>query len=201
MNPEVFNELARTRRSVFPDQFEAGNPVADDIVKEIVTNALWAPNHGKSEPWHFFVFSGEGIQTFSTFQSELYKATTPDNFKEATYQKLQQQPLKASHVIAICMKKTPNKNIPEMEDIAAVGCAVENLWLSVSAYGLGGYWTTGGITFREQAKQYFNLGAEDKLMGFFLLGKVAIPSTGAKRQPFEEKVTWISGPSEEFTVK
>lgn len=200
MNPESFNELARTRRSVFPDQFDAGRKVDDAIVKEIVTNALWAPNHGKSEPWHFTVFSGEGVQTFATFQSELYKITTPDNFKEATYTKLQQQPLKASHVIAICMKKTPNKNIPEMEDIAAVGCAVENIYLSVSAYGLGGYWTTGGITFREKAKEYFNLGPEDKLMGFFLLGHVAVPSTGGKRQPFEEKVTWVDGPSAQFTV-
>ncbi|RZK32811.1 MAG: hypothetical protein EOO61_16570, partial [Hymenobacter sp.] len=68
------------------------------------------------------------------------------------------------HVIAIGMKKTPNKNIPEMEDIAAVACAVENIYLSVTAYGLGGYWTTGGITFREKAKEYFDLGAEDKLL-------------------------------------
>jgi len=192
MNPEEFNELARTRRSTFPDQFVAGEPVDDAIVKEIVTNALWAPNHGKSEPWHFTVFSGKGVQHFADYQSELYKETTPDNFKEVTYQKLQTQPLKASHVIALSMKKTPNKNIPEWEDIAAMGCAVQNIYLSVSAYGLGGYWTTGGITSREKAKEFFNLGPEDKLMGFFFLGHVAIPSTGAKRQPFEEKVTWIT---------
>ena len=191
MSPESFNELARSRRSTFPDQFQAGVAVDDAIIKEIVTNALWAPNHGKAEPWHFTIFSGEGLKTFATFQSELYKETTPDNFKEATYQKLQQQPLKCSHVIAISMKKTPNKNIPEMEDIAAVGCAVENMYLSVTAYGLGGYWTTGGVTYREKAKEYFNLGPDDKLMGFFMVGHIAIPSTGARRQPFEEKVTWI----------
>ncbi|RYY52874.1 MAG: nitroreductase [Chitinophagaceae bacterium] len=191
MNPESFNELARNRRSTFPDQFAEGSPVDDAIVQEIVTNALWAPNHGKAEPWHFTIFSGEGLKTLSTWQSELYKETTPDNFKEATYLKLQKQPLQASHVIALCMKKTPNKNIPEWEDLAAMGAAVQNIYLGVTAYGLGGYWTSGGVTSREKAKEYFNLGPDDKLMGFFLLGHVAIPSTGAKRQPFDEKVTWV----------
>lgn len=192
MNPEQFNELVRARRSVFPDQFIAGRPVDDEIIKQILINATWAPNHGKAEPWHFTVFSGQGLQTLADFQSELYRQTTPDNFKEITFNKLKQQPLKASHIIAIGMKKTPNKNIPEMEDIAAVACAVENIYLSVTAYGLGGYWTTGGITYREAAKSYFGLGEEDRLLGFFYIGHVAIPSTGATRQPLEEKVKWVN---------
>ncbi len=192
MTPEEFNALARSRRSVFPDQFDAGKKIDDAIIKEILTNAIWAPNHGREEPWHFTVFTGEGLKQLSEFQSELYKQTTPDNFKELTYTKLQQQPLKASHIIAIGMKKSNNKNIPEAEDIAAVACAVQNIYLSVTAYGLGGYWTTGGITYRPQAKSFFGLGEQDKLLGFFYIDHIAIPSTGATRLPLEEKVTWIN---------
>ncbi len=75
-----------------------------------------------------------------------------------------------------------------MEDVA---CAVQNIYLSVSAYGLGGYWTTGGITYNENAKPFFDLGEVDKLLGFFYIGHVAVPSTGATRLPIEEKVKWI----------
>lgn len=192
MTPEQFNALARSRRSTFPDQFVAGKKIDDAIITEILTNACWAPNHGQSEPWHFTVFTDEGLQTLADFQSELYKETTPDGFKEATYQKLKITPQKASHVIAIGMKRTTAKNIPEMEDIAAVACAVQNIYLSVTAYGLGGYWTTGGITFREKAKAYFGLGEQDKLLGFFYIGHIAVPSGSAKRAPFEEKVTWVN---------
>jgi nitroreductase len=190
--PGIFNQLARSRRSVFPDQFEAGKKVDDAIIKEILTNATWAPNHGREEPWQFTVFTGEGLKKLADFQSELYKQTTPDNFKEVTYNKLQQQPLKASHIISIGMKKSTNKNIPEVEDIAAVACAVQNIYLSVTAYGLGGYWTTGGITYRPQAKSFFGLGEQDKLLGFFYVGHIAIPSTGATRLPLDEKVKWIN---------
>jgi nitroreductase len=186
-----FNKLVRERRSVFPDQFDENRKVDDEIINEILINATWAPNHGREEPWLFTVFTGEGLKKLATFQSELYKQTTPDNFKELTYQKLQQQPLKASHIIAIGMKKSVNKNIPEVEDIAAVACAVQNIYLSVTAYGLGGYWTTGGITYRPQAKSFFGLGDDDKLLGFFYVGHVAIPSTGGARKAIEEKVNWI----------
>jgi nitroreductase len=191
MIPDLFNQLTRSRRSTFPDQFATAKKVDDTIIKEILTNAIWAPNHGKEEPWQFTVFSGEGLKILAAFQSELYKELAGDNFKEITYNKLQQQPLKASHIIAIGMKRSNNKNIPETEDIEAVACAVQNIYLSVTAYGLGGYWTTGGITYKEEAKSFFGLGEKDKLLGFFYIGHIAIPSVGATRIPVEEKTTWI----------
>ena len=191
MKPELFNELARNRRSVFPDQFDPGKKIDDNIIEEIITNATWAPDHGRSEPWQFSVFTGEGLKTLADFQSELYQQEARDNFKEATYIKLQRQPLKASHIISIGMKRTTTKNIPETEDIAAVACAVQNIYLSVTAYGLGGYWTTGGVTYLEKAKSFFGLGEQDKLLGFFYIGHVAIPSVGATRAPIEEKMKWI----------
>ncbi len=191
MLPEEFNQLARSRRSVFPDQLVAGKPVDESIIDEILVNACWAPNHGRTEPWQFTVFSGEGLQKLAAFQSSLYKATTGDNFKEATFIKMQQQPLKASHIIAIGMKRSALKNIPEIEDIEAVACAVQNIYLSVTAYGLGGYWTTGGVTYKEEAKSFFGLGEDDQLLGFFYIGHVAVPSAGGSRSPLEQKVNRI----------
>lgn len=184
------NNLIRSRRSVFPDQFEAGRPVDDDIIREILINATWAPNHGKEEPWRFTVFSGEGLKRLATLQSELYKKEAGERFKEMTFQKLQANPLKASHIIAIGMRRSEKKNIPESEDIAAVACAVQNIYLSVTAYGLGGYWTTGGITYYDSARELFGLEEGDRLLGFFYIGHVAIPSTGSSRKPLEERVVW-----------
>ena len=185
------NELIRTRRSVFPSQFVPGKPVSRDIIEQILINATWAPNHGQAEPWQFTVFSGVGLKKLAGFQSELYKTTSGENFKQATYEKLRSNPLLASHIIALGMKRTTTKRIPEIEDIEAVACAVQNIYLSVSAYGLGGYWTTGGVTYLEEAKSFFGLKEEDKLLGFFYIGHVAIPSPPAKRSALEEKITWV----------
>lgn len=190
-NPEEINELIKARRSTFPAQYDAGKKVDDEIVKQILENATWAPNHGQTEPWKFMVFTGEGLQKLATFQAELYKKEAGENFKEATYKNLSANPLKASHVIALCVKRDPNKKFPEVEEIAAVACAVQNMYLTVTAYGLGGYWTTGGVTYKQSAKEFFGLGEDDKLLGFFYLAHIATPSPQGKRKSVEEKVEWV----------
>jgi nitroreductase len=192
-NVEEFNHLIRNRRSVFPKQFEEGRQVPQELVRQILENATWAPTHGITEPWHFVVFSGNGLKKLADFQSELYKATAGAKFKEDKYQNLKNNPLKASHVIALCMRRDPTGKIPEIEEIEAVAAAVQNIYLSVTVYGLGGYWTTGGITYAEEAKSFFGLGEEDKLLGFFYLGYVAIPSPAGKRKPVDEKLKWVDG--------
>lgn len=193
LDPRDFNELVRNRRSVFPSQFDSSKNIPDEIVKQLLVNATWAPNHGMAEPWFFKVFTGAGLQKFANLQSSLYKEHAGDNFKEDKFIKLQQTPLLASHIISIGMKRTTTKQIPEIEDIEAVACAVQNIYLSVAAYGLGGYWTTGGVTYLEEAKYHFGLGAPDKLLGFFYLAYIAVPSPNANRKPLEEKVEWIVG--------
>lgn len=190
-NIDQINHLIRNRRSVFADQFEQGKQIPDEMVQEILINATWAPTHGHTEPWHFSVFTGEGLKRLAQFQSDLYKSEAGPGFSEKKYLKLQQQPLKASHIIAIGMKRSLNSRIPEIEEIAAVACAVQNIYLSVSAYGLGGYWTTGGITYMDQAKAFFGLEDTDRLLGFFYLGYVAVPSRNGKRADLDTKTTWI----------
>lgn len=191
MNPVALNELIASRRSVFPAQFVPGKPIPEEIIRQILTNACWAPNHGNQEPWYFQVYFGNGLKKLADLQAGLYKQNAGEKFKESKYEKLLSNPLLASHIISIGMKRTLTKNIPEVEDLAAVACAVENIYLSVAAYGLGGYWTTGGATYMEEAKAHFGLGPEDKLMGFFYIGYIAVPSPHAKRRPLNEKVAWI----------
>jgi nitroreductase len=191
-NVEEINHLIRHRRSVFPKQYEEGKKVDDAIIKQVLENATWAPSHGNTEPWKFIVYTGEGLKKLADFQAELYKELAGANFKEATYANLKANPLKASHVIALCMKRDPAKKFPEMEEVAAVACAIQNMYLTVAAYGLGGYWTTGGVVYKEEAKAFFGLGPDDKLMGYFYVAHVAVPSPDTKRKPLEEKVVWVN---------
>lgn len=189
-NTEEINHLIRNRRSVFPKQFIAGKKIPDNIIEQILINATYAPTHKQTEPWFFKVFTGDGLQKFADFQSELYRAEAGEKFKEEKYNKLRMQPLLASHIISIGMKRNADKGLPEIEEIEAVACAIQNIYLSVTAYGLGGYLTTGGITYYENAKPFFGLGKEDKLLGFFYIGHVAVPSTGTKRQTLDKKIVW-----------
>lgn len=192
-NPQKINELIRSRRSVFPKEY-SGEKVDDAIVKQMLENANWAPTHKLTEPWRFVVFSGEGLKKLAAFQSECYKQVTEKkgSFDQKKYEGLKSKPLECSHVIAIGMKRDEKKSVPEVEEIGAVFCAVENMYLTATAYGIGCYLSTGGVTNFEEAKEFFGLGKEDKLLGFLNVGMPkSLPAAG-KRKPIDEKVKWVS---------
>ena len=194
-NIEEVNKIIRGRRSMFVAQFKENDPVDDSIIEEMLENANWAPTHKLTQPWRFIVYTGEGLKKFADYQAELYKKRAEKNgtpFIEATYQKFKENPLKASHIIAILMKRTEGSGIPVMEEIAAVSMAVQNMYLTASAHGLAAYWGTGGPTFWEEAREDFGLEGEDMLMGFFYVAKPATENWPAgKREPIADRVGWI----------
>ncbi len=186
------NLLIHSRRSVYTNQFISGKVIPEEIIRQLLENANWAPTHKNTEPWRFVIFSGHGLKRLAEFQAVLYKKNSGQRYKEEKFEKLLKTPSECSHVIALCMKRSLDVNIPEIEEIAAVACAVQNLYLSTCAYGLGGYWSTGGVTYDEEAKPFFNLGEMDKLMGFFYLGFVRLPSPKGLRRPIEDKIVWVN---------
>jgi nitroreductase len=188
----ILNKLIKQRRSVFQPQF-SGERVDDSVVTQMLENANWAPTHKLTEPWRFIVFTEGGLQQLAEAQAAVYKEVTETNgsFKEERYQNLLKKPLLSSHIIAVAMKRDEKKSVPEVEEIGAVFCAIQNMYLTATAYGIGCYLSTGGITYFEEAKNAFGLREDDKLLGFLHIGipKGKLPE--GKRKPIEEKANWV----------
>lgn len=192
MTPQDVNLLIQNRRSVFPRDY-TGEKVNDAIVHQMLANANWAPTHKFTEPWRFIVYTGEGLKKLGQVQASVYeKKTKADGtFDETKYNNLLNKPLESSHIIVVYMKRDVNKSIPEVEEIGAVFCAVQNMHLTATAYGAGAYLSTGGITFYKEANEAFGLAAEDKLIGFFHIGVPKQRSYASRRNPVETKITWV----------
>lgn len=191
-NIEQFNDILLHRRSIYPYQYVKGQTISDEIIWQILENANRAPNHKQTEPWRFSVFSGEGLKYFGQLQADIYQKFAGDIYEPDRHKKLIEYPLMSSHVISIGMKRSAANKLPEIEEIEAVACAVQNMFLSVIAYDLGCYWTTAGITYFEEAKSHFGLESGDKLLGFLYMGYVEKPVTAiSKRKPISSKVNWI----------
>jgi nitroreductase len=192
MRSEEVSELMRKRRSVFQNQY-TGERVDDAIVQQILENANWAPTHKLTEPWRFFVYTGDGLKQLAQQQAAVYKKVTSRDgtFKEDRYQNLLTKPMLSSHIIAVAMKRDEKKSVPEVEEIGAVFCAIENMYLTATAYGIAAYLSTGGVTYFEEAKEIFGLGKDDKLLGFFHIGMSNSSVQEGRRRPVAEKVTWI----------
>ncbi|MFI5171142.1 MAG: nitroreductase [Chitinophagales bacterium] len=190
-NTGEINHLIRNRRSVKPANY-SGIAVDESVIREMLENARWAPTHGKTEPWRFFVFHHDGLQKLANFQSELYKnITPPEQFIETKFEKLQNTPLKSSYVIMIGLSRQQSGKIPLVEEVLAVGCAVQNMQLTAAAFGVASYWSTGGMTYKDEMKTFLGLGNDDLCLGMLYIGNYQGEPLISLRSPIEEKTVWI----------
>ena len=186
---DILNVI-KDRRSIYPEQF-SNRKVHEEVLVDMLDAARWAPTHGMTQPWRFKVFMDEGLQKLSDFQSETYKTLAGDSFMESKYNKLKERPLVSSAVIAICMERQASERIPEIEEVEAVACAVQNMYLVASAYGLGVYWSSGGVTYKDETREFLGLGEKDKVLGFFYVGYPEIEWPKGQRRPIEYYTEWI----------
>ncbi len=183
--------LIKSRRSFFPAQL-TGKVLEDEKVWSWLQNARWAPTHKLTEPWRFKVFAGDAKQGFCDFIREQHLHKISDHAKlQKKLGKLDLLEHKVSHIIGIVMELNPKVDIPEMEEVAAVSCAVQNLYLSMSAYGIGGYWSTGLYTFTDEMKEYLGLNEHSKCMGFMIIGEPSDIQLESPRKPIEDMVDWM----------
>ncbi|MGB3496144.1 MAG: nitroreductase [Elainellaceae cyanobacterium] len=191
VSPEVVNWVIRHRRSTKPRCLN-GKKIEDEIVWQILENANWAPTHALTQPWRFKVFTGEGLNTLADFQADLYKKLTPESsFKADKYERMKTNVLSASHVIVICMKRQESEKLPEVEEIEAIACSVQNMALTAAAYGVCSFWGSGGVTYTEELKEFLSLGERDRCLGYLYLGYSDTPAKDSVRSPIQSKVEWF----------
>lgn len=188
MDTEAFDRIVRERRAVFTPMF-SGEPVPEDLIRRMLENAHWAPSHKRTEPWRFHVYRGEAKQRLADLLAQAYTNITPaEQFSETARDKPRSNVLRADTVIVIVMQRDPKESVPEWEEIAAMGAAVQNLWLSASAYGLAGYWGTPGTV--GELGRLLDLPEGQRCLGLFLLGRPAAEPPAGTRGPLEDKVSW-----------
>lgn len=188
---ETLQEIISNRRSTKPAVLN-GKKIDDASIRSLLQLADWAPTHGRTEPWRFVVYSGEQVEKFCTDHAGLYKTHTPeDKFTTAKYESIKHNGDKASHIIAVYMKRLETAKIPVIEDIAAVAAATQNILLGAEALGLAVLWSTGGMTHHVSMKQYLGLGEEDIVMGLLFLGYTDEPRQEGRRVvSLESKTLW-----------
>lgn len=185
------NDLIRRRRAIFPKSY-IDRDIPEEIVHQLLENARWAPTHRMTEPWRFIIFQGEGRRKLGEFMSASYLENTPtERFSDMAFQKMLLNPQRAGCVIAICMQPDPDERIPEWEEIAATACAVQNMWLTATAYGLGAYWSTPGVVVNNDAVPGLKPG--ERCLGIFYVAYHDMPEVEGKRSPVEKFTTWING--------
>lgn len=185
-------QAIRTRRSI--GKMKA-DPVAPGLIEQMLEAATWAPNHHMTEPWKFYVMTGEGRRVlgraYADVAVEAFAGGERSEQEAAQIAKQEQKAFRAPVVIAVAAAPTPGA--PLIEELAAVHAAVQNMLLAAHALGLGAIWRTGEPAYHRKMKEAFGLQGEERLVGFVYVGYPDMSPPEGKRTPAAAKTVWLGG--------
>lgn len=187
----MIDDLIHRRRSIYPKTYVSGKPIDRALLERLLENANWAPTHRLTEPWRFRVFhSEESRRRLGTYLVEYYRANTAKGaFLAEKEKKMMDNPMRSGAVIAICMQRDSEERVPAWEEVAAVACAVQNMWLTCTELGLGCYWSSPSAM--HEARELLDLQSGEECLGLFYLGWHETPSLEMKRGDVREKTIWM----------
>ena len=187
---DVFKAM-KERRSVGKVK---DTPVDRALIEQILEAGIWAPNHHRTEPWQFFVMTGEGRRALGNAFADIAKELMDDPSTVENAGKLEQmeaKPFRAPVVIGVAAKPSQLERVVEIEELAAVHAAVQNMLLAAHALGLGAIWRTGKRCYHKKVKDVFGLDDKGQMVGFLYIGYADIDMKTPKKTAAKDKTTWI----------
>jgi nitroreductase len=139
-------------------------------LQKLVAAAARAPDHGRLKPWRIIVLNGAAREAFATAAANARRARVPDLTDDqmvAERDKINRSP---SIIVVGCALKKDHAKVPEIEQLIAVGAAVENMFLAAHAMGFGVMWKTGAAAYDDGVKAAVGLAPADHIIAILHLG-------------------------------
>jgi nicotinate-nucleotide--dimethylbenzimidazole phosphoribosyltransferase len=128
------------------------DPVGDDVLTEILAAGHAAPSVGHSQPWRFLVVRDPQLRASAAVmadQARLAQARQLDAASGRHLRSLQLEGIREAPVgVVVCCDRRARPagvlgraTFPDA-DLWSCACAIENIWLTARAHGLGLGWVT-----------------------------------------------------------
>ncbi len=163
---QLLKEIIESRKSKFPRDY-TGEAIPLEVLQTILDSARFVPNHKRTKPWRFRVFTEADKEQLGITLAEIYRETTaPASFLQKKYDDIPAKVNKAGAIISISVAFSGL--VPEWEEIAAVAMGVQNMYLTCAVHNVGCYWSTPGLI--KYLDAYLELAENEKCYGLFYLG-------------------------------
>ena len=150
-------------------------PVARELLNELLDLARWAPNHRLTNPWRFRVVGPAA-------RERLKQAAGPQ-----AASKLDRAPT----LVAASMVRADDP-VQDLEDLAATACAVYAVLLAAHGRGLAGYWRTPEVLREPAGLATLQIGPEERFVALIHLGWLRQERDPPARLPPDQFVTYLA---------
>ena len=165
MDFEQLASLIRTRRTsmvVDPDR-----PVPVDVVEALCELATWAPNHKRTWPWRFALFTGDGRARLGAAMAD--EMTRSDFGDEAKRAKTRTKYLRTPATLVVGCAAHDNDML-HAENRDAVAAGIQNLLLGATTLGLASFWSSPALEQPAAVLDLSGFATDDRLVGIVYLG-------------------------------
>ena len=162
---EEFSALVRARRTSMIVDRERDVPL--ELIAELCELATWAPNHKRTWPWRFAVFTGDGRSRLGeSMADEMERAEFGDEAKRA---KTRGKYLRTPATLVVGCAPHDNATL-DAENRDAVAAGIQNLLLGATTLGLASFWSTPALTRPPAVLDLCGFDPDDRLVGIVYLG-------------------------------
>lgn len=151
--------IIRERRSIkkgYNDKF-----VSEEMVTELLEDAVWAPTHGMRQPWRF-IFVGEN-------QKRDFAKKVASTYPEEKQKNREDYLNEPSAILVVIMEKGDNQKKYD-ENFGAAACMIQNFQLLAWEQELGVVWKTNPHIYDPTVEKILQLGENERIIGFLHMG-------------------------------
>lgn len=173
-----------------------GAPIGDDVLAELLDCARWAPNHKFTEPWRFVVVRGAKRQEMATtVVAALESMRKPDAASDRKLQtkqnKIRRRMNECGAVIVASYITSPDDALQDREDYAATACAVHNMQLAATSFGLACLWSTSKALDNDRVRQFLELSGSERIVAVLFVGHPTCELAGHRARSVADVTRWL----------
>ena len=173
------------RRSTMVKDIDPNNGPSDEELLDILKVATRVPDHGKINPWRFVKFSGDARRKLGVKMADIYRAKHPE--MDENHYEMESARFERAHTILLLISSPiPHPKAPEFEQLMSAGGLGFAINLAANAFGYAATWLTEWVAFDDDIKPLFNMTENEKIIGFFFIGKPKNPPTERERPNVSE---------------
>lgn len=191
-----------TRRSI---RRYRSSPISDDLIKQILTAATWAPSAHNRQPWRFAVMVEQEIKERlaramgSKLRADLTADNVPQEIIDKDVNRSYQRITAAPALILICLTMTDMDRYPDekrsrnewLMAVQSTAMAGQNLLLAAHQSGLGACWMCAPLFCPDVVRDTLNLPKDWEPQGLVTMGYAA-ETKEKTRRPLSEQVLFLS---------
>lgn len=151
--------IIRERRAI--KKGYTNQEVTEEVVRELLDSAIWAPTHGMREPWRFVFVGADELPTFAKEVASTYPEERRQNREDY---------LNEPNAILVVIMEDSDFEKTKDENFGAIASMIQNFWLLAWEKQLGVVWKTNPHIYDPKVKEMLQIKDNEKIVGFIHLG-------------------------------